>query len=235
MFEKHVENRVTVQRSVPRDMPSSSAYPRARSNEHLVAQQVADEFVIYDTNCHQVHNLNPTAATVWQWCDGATPPSTMAKRLAVAHDLGMEQASALLWLTLNRLDRAGLLVNLPAATDAEKQITRRHVLRAIGIAALLPMIYTITAPTAYAQLSVILTCAGGDDCNTQGGATITVYNSANCTGTPATVNNNGNLCSNLCGHAFPGAGGGTIQSFRVTAGNLQNNTDCSLQQCMNCA
>lgn len=213
--------------------PDQADYPQARQDEHLVAQEVLNEFVIYDTNSHKVHNLNPTAATVWQWCDGTTSPDLMVEKLASQYDLPRQQAESLLWLTLDRLEEADLLNQKADRPTFAQTITRRQVIRAIGIATILPTVYTIMAPTAYAQSSVILECADGDDCNTQGGATITVYANENCMGNSASVSNNGNLCSNLCGDAI--SGGGNVRSFRVTAGSLQSGTDCSIGQCMNCA
>ena len=53
------------------------ANPKARQND-LVVQEVFDELVIYDLERNQVHSLNPTAALVWQQCDGQTSPAQLA-------------------------------------------------------------------------------------------------------------------------------------------------------------
>jgi hypothetical protein len=52
----------------------------------------------------EVHNLNPTAATVWQLCDGQTTPQQIAGPLK--GDLDAVQAEQLVWLTLKRLEKS---------------------------------------------------------------------------------------------------------------------------------
>lgn len=44
--------------------------PKARITG-LVVENVIDEYVVYDTRNHKAHNLNPTAAWIWNRCDGS--------------------------------------------------------------------------------------------------------------------------------------------------------------------
>ncbi len=95
----------------------------------------------------EVHNLNPTAATVWQLCDGRTSPQQMAQHLK--GDLTPVQAEELVWLTLARLEKAHLLqeaVVKPAGPRRET-LTRRDMLKGLGLtAAMLPVVTSIVAP-----------------------------------------------------------------------------------------
>jgi hypothetical protein len=126
--------------------------PKAR-HEDVVVQEVFEELVIYDRQRNQVHSLNPTAARVWQQCDGQTSPAQLAARLQT--DLETPQAEELVWLTLDRLEKAHLLDQ--KAVRPRVKISRRQALRALGVSvALLPVIASIPAPAAAQSY----TCAG---------------------------------------------------------------------------
>lgn len=88
--------RHTYLQSLPLTTPTRC--PKARDDEAIVAQEVLDEYVVYDLHRHKVHSLNPTAATVWQWCDGETTLAVMATRLGTALDLDREAAEPLMYL-----------------------------------------------------------------------------------------------------------------------------------------
>lgn len=125
--------------------------PKARQ-ENIVVQEVFDELVIYDLLRNQLHSLNSTAALVWQHCDGQTSPAQVAAHLRA--EMEVPQAEELVWLALDRLEKAHLLEQKVVRPDGFK-ISRRQVLRALGVSAfLLPIIATIPAP-AVAQT---LTC-----------------------------------------------------------------------------
>jgi hypothetical protein len=135
--------------------------PRART-EGLLVEELPHEMLVYDTERRKAHCLNPTAALVWKHCDGRTTVQEMARRLAKTLDVGVNED--VVWCALNQLEKDHLLeekIEWPA--DVER-ISRRTLIRRIGMAAvLLPVITTITAPTAIASAS---TCAGpGEPCN----------------------------------------------------------------------
>ncbi len=149
------------------------ACPQARQPEtdnSIIALEVIDEFVIYDMNNDQAHNLNSTATSVWQWCDGHTNCDTMVSRLADKHSLSYEQAEEILWLTFDQLERAGLLQSKLKRPFHPESPTRRAVLANIGIAALLPVIQTIIAPPPSQAQS------GGTP------TTVTYYSGTGCSG-----------------------------------------------------
>jgi hypothetical protein len=100
---------------------------------------------LYNWQRLEVHNLNPTAAKVWQLCDGQTSPQQMAHQLK--GDLTLTQAEELVWLTLKRLEQAHLLADKVVKPAGRKVYTRREMLKGLGVtAALLPVISTIVAP-----------------------------------------------------------------------------------------
>lgn len=121
--------------------------PHPQKIETVHVEKLDNELCLYDWQRMEVHNLNPTAATVWQLCDGQTSPQQMAEKLQA--ELDTPHAEELVWLTLQRLEKAHLLQNkvaLPAGLHREV-ITRRELLKGLGVAAaLLPVISSIVAP-----------------------------------------------------------------------------------------
>lgn len=57
-------------------------YPTRRAG--IQAKPLHDELVLYDTGGSAIHVLNPTAAAVWNLCDGAHSLDEIAAALAVA-------------------------------------------------------------------------------------------------------------------------------------------------------
>ncbi len=51
--------------------------PTARTG-NLVIQQVADETLVYNMSAHRAFCLNPTAAIVWQECNGQATVTEIA-------------------------------------------------------------------------------------------------------------------------------------------------------------
>ena len=80
-------------------------YPRRTPYVHIEA--IGEELCVYDWQRRRVHALNPTAALVWQHCDGATPADTIADVLGLR--LGAADARALVSVTLERSTRAPLM------------------------------------------------------------------------------------------------------------------------------
>ncbi|MBM3465767.1 MAG: twin-arginine translocation signal domain-containing protein [Armatimonadetes bacterium] len=122
--------------------------PRARQDD-LVAVEVGDELLIYDLRSHKMHRLNEAAITVWRKCDGANSLD------AVPMDRRLVE------MTLQRLAEARLLEE---QVHLEKAISRRDLLRMLGIAAAAaPLVVSMTAPSAAQGASCI---PKGGDCST---------------------------------------------------------------------
>ena len=100
---------------------------------------------MYDWARQEVHALNPTAARVWQRCDGVTSCDDIAADLRAA--MGIAEADAVVELTLRQLERLHLL-DTPVESRVERPATTRRWLLRHGVAAaMLPAIYSIVAPS----------------------------------------------------------------------------------------
>jgi hypothetical protein len=119
--------------------------PEARS-EGLVVQHLAEEVLVYDQDRHKAHCLNHTAALVWSHCDGKTSVAEMVRLLEGELDTRVDEE--LVWLALDQLGKTHLLSK--RVTEAEGGMSRREVMRRIGVAATvaLPAVTSILSPKA---------------------------------------------------------------------------------------
>lgn len=126
--------------------------PIAR-RDRLVTTELADEVVLYDTTTNQLHSLNPTAAFVWQRCDGRTPVADIAHQFGPA--FGVEQAEDLVWSALDQLADQGLLVGETARPEWVAGISRRDLMKRAAVTALVlvPLVRSLVAPTPAAAQS----------------------------------------------------------------------------------
>jgi coenzyme PQQ synthesis protein D (PqqD) len=125
------------------------SYPRRRTTD-LHFEEVDSEIVVYDTRTDVATRLNPTAALVWEFCDGERSVEDLVELLRAK--LGSQADEDLVQITLDDLQRYGLLEDAEARdADANRQSRRRFIRTtgSVGAAAmLLPVIQAITAPTA---------------------------------------------------------------------------------------
>jgi hypothetical protein len=121
--------------------------PEART-EGLLVTEVSDELVVYDKIEDRIHNLNRGAALIWRHCDGAASP----EEITAAVRAGLNSPSIgkdFVLHGLSELQAIGLLkgtLEAPPAKPRASQITRRIGITA-GLAAMWPVIISITAPT----------------------------------------------------------------------------------------
>ena len=152
--------------------------PKARE-DRLIIKELPDETLVYDLDTDQAHCLNSTAAMVWKNCDGQKP--IMQITAALEKEAGESVDEALVWLALEKLEAFKLLDQTATPSKVADGISRRHLMRRLGVAAVaLPVIVSIIAPTPASAVS----CPGK---TSSGGG---------CTG-------NGTCCSNVC---CPGPG-----------------------------
>lgn len=80
-------------RSVPQaggDVTVAAAYvPRRRTD--VVELDMGDGFILYTADASLVHHLNPSAAIVWQLCDGRSSVSELARDIAAEYGLDEEE------------------------------------------------------------------------------------------------------------------------------------------------
>ena len=128
-------------------------YPVQATNVHV--ERIGDELCIYDWQRKHVHSLNPTAAQVWQRCDGQTSPAEIGA--ALQSTLGVPNAEEVVWLTLAQLERAHLLTAAVVKPSGRRVLPRRQFFKLGMAAALLPVIHSIVAPSLVAAQSPVPT------------------------------------------------------------------------------
>jgi hypothetical protein len=107
------------------------------------------DLCIYEWITRTVHALNPAAARVWDMCDGVTTVDAMTAALGHADTPG---AALIVRHALSQFDRAGLL-EPGSLTDRSPVLSRRALLRTIGMTAAIPVVTSIVAPTPPAAQS----------------------------------------------------------------------------------
>lgn len=151
--------------------------PKARK-EGLVVQQLADEVLVYDQERFKAHCLNHTAALVWKHCDGNKTTSEIAQ--ALRHEAGSPVDEELVWLALSQLGKSRLLTEQAMMPEGRVGISRREVIRRVGIAAAvaLPVVTSIVAPRAAQAINCR---TSGQPCTTGPQCCSTVCNALICT------------------------------------------------------
>lgn len=133
--------------------------PRARK-DGLVVTELPDELLVYDLERHKAHCLNPTAALVFKRCDGRSSVRQITR--ALGRELDAAPDERLVWLALERLEKAHLLEARPEAPLAPESYSRRELVRRVGLAvATLPVVATVLAPTPAAAVA---TCIPASAC-----------------------------------------------------------------------
>ncbi len=151
--------------------------------EGLVVQELSDEVLVYDLNTNKAHCLNQTAASVWKACDGKN--SIVEVIEIMEKQTGQKISEDLIWLAIDQLNEKNLLEEEVSRKFAGQN--RREVLKKIGLASViaLPIIASITAPTAALAVACSGTVTNCTGCN----------DNTNCTapGIPA-----GRCCAQTC-------------------------------------
>lgn len=143
---------------------SVTQFPKARKDQ-LIVKEVDSEVLVYDLRCDKAHCLNSTAGLVWKYCDGNSSVAEIAKSLGdETHTVVDEQ---IVLLALDQFEKFRLLEDVPIKPAYLAGMKRRELVRRIGIGALaLPLVISITAPTALAQASgTNICCVNPSDCN----------------------------------------------------------------------
>jgi len=167
-------------KTVPREF-----LPLAR-REGMVIKEVDDEMLVYDLQRDKAHCLNTSAAAIWRMCDGKTAIDGLAASLE--KETGAKVDESVIWLSLQDLRRSHLLDD--AVVWPERMIStkgmgmsRREAVRSIGLGAAiaLPLVISITAPTAVQAASCgsrCHPCNSGSDCCSG----VCIADNPNCSG-----------------------------------------------------
>ena len=156
--------------------------PLARK-ESLVIKELPDETLVYDMKRDKAHCLNSTAALVWKNCDGQRTPIQLRELLE--RDAGSPVAIEMVWLALDQLENFQLIDDGARKHFYLTGMSRRNLVKRIGFAVLaLPVIFSITAPPARAQGSLLppgTCCQNPNECQSS-----SCTQNPSCVGLPST-------------------------------------------------
>ena len=126
--------------------------PKKRT-DNIVVQKMNEEVLVYDLYSNKAVCLNETAAIVWKLCDGKKTASEIAEN--VGKRLKKPVTNELIWLAIDQLKAENLLSNGGALEAVFDGLTRREVVRKVGIASMIavPIVSSIAAPNAVAAQS----------------------------------------------------------------------------------
>jgi len=129
-----------------------------RRTEGLVVKELEDEVLVYDLERHRAHCLNAPAGVVFRHCDGTRSVEDLARVLESV--CGVPADPDCVWLALDRLGQARLLRERVRRPPEAGRLSRRELVRRIGVAVLLPAVTSILAPTAaQAAATCVSNCA----------------------------------------------------------------------------
>ena len=142
---------------------SAEQLPIARK-EGLLVETLPDEVLVYDLNRKKAHCLNQTAALIWQHCDGRTSVSAIAR--ALSDHLNAPVDEEVVWYGLNHLSKTRLLEEEVARRSEMPNVSRRDLIRKIGLAVSVPLVISVLAPQASAANSGCINrfCTSSSDC-----------------------------------------------------------------------
>jgi len=169
----------------------------------LDIKEMTEETLVYDLEQNKAHCLNRTSALVWKHCDGETSIPELAATLEKV--LGVSQPLAVVELALEQLSKRNLLMEPVEPTAGPQRLSRREMLKDLSkklavAAAALPLVMTITAPTARAQGTVCTVVLNA--------ATLGIIQQSGCAP--------GKLCAAISFPAgFPAPVGGTITTSGI--------------------
>jgi hypothetical protein len=121
--------------------------PLARRND-VVVQELQGEVLIYNLQNNKAFCLNETSAMVWKLCDGNHSIEDI--RQSVSRETGSPVTDDLVWLALESFKKEELLENGSAMPPAFNGLSRRDVIKKIGLGTMvaLPVVASLIAPAA---------------------------------------------------------------------------------------
>jgi hypothetical protein len=121
--------------------------PISRQN-NIVIQELKDEILIYDLSKNKAYCLNQTSAMVWQECDGTKSITDLSRILSRKTRSNMTED--IIRLALDKLKKEKLLSNGDEIEIKFEGLSRRQVIRKIGLASMvaLPIVVGFIAPAA---------------------------------------------------------------------------------------
>ncbi|MBX7169519.1 MAG: PqqD family peptide modification chaperone [Pyrinomonadaceae bacterium] len=127
-------------------------YPISRK-ANIVVQDLENEVLIYDLNINKAFCLNQTAGLVYQLCDGKRTVAEISDLMS--KELKTLVSEDFVWLAVDGLKQDGLLENAGELADHFGGVSRREVVKRVGLASMvmLPLISSVVVPSAVMALS----------------------------------------------------------------------------------
>lgn len=115
---------------------------------NLVIQELENEVLIYDLSQNKAFSLNETSAIIWEACTGENSVSDIKKQ--INNQLNASVSEDFVWLALEQFKKDNLLENANDIFIDFGGLSRREVIRRIGLSSLaaIPIITTLVAPVA---------------------------------------------------------------------------------------
>lgn len=150
--------------------------PKSRQS-NLVVQEFENEVLVYDSKLNKAYCLNETARLVFESCDGVRTVTEISSLLA--QKLKAKVTDEFIRLTVNDLQKNGLMEDTGFPDDPLSAQSRREMIKKVGLASMiaLPLISSIVAPraanaaslvnqTVFAACTSTSQCASGLNCST---------------------------------------------------------------------
>jgi hypothetical protein len=134
--------------------------------EGLVVRELSGELLVYDRDRNKAHCLNETAALIWNHCDGQTTVRSMVELLR--DHSGMPVDEQVIWYALDQFARDHLLEERVKRPVEVGRVSRRELIQRIGLAASIPLVVSILAPSVFAAASCTQSCASVANCTIPG-------------------------------------------------------------------
>jgi hypothetical protein len=144
---------------------ANKSMPRARK-DGLVVRELSDELLVYDRERNKAHCLNNSAALIWKHCDGLTSVSQMCALLRERTEVPIDEE--VIWYALDQLAKDYLLEERVKRPAKVAQLSRRELIQRIGLAASIPLVVSVVAPTVFAAASCTQACGSLVNCTIAG-------------------------------------------------------------------
>lgn len=139
--------------------------PRAR-RDGLVVRELSGELLVYDRDRNKAHCLNETAALIWNHCDGQTTVRGMVELLRDHSGTAVDEQ--VIWYALDQFAKDHLLEERVKRPVEVGRVSRRELIQRIGLAASIPLVVSIMAPSVFAAASCTQNCTLPTDCTLAG-------------------------------------------------------------------
>ncbi|MEZ5344865.1 MAG: PqqD family protein [Pyrinomonadaceae bacterium] len=115
---------------------------------NIVVRDLDSEVLIYDQTINKAYCLNQTAGLVYQLCDGRRTVAEISEMMS--KEMKTKVSEDLVWFAIDGLKKDNLLENAKELSDHFGGLTRREVVKRVGLASMiaLPVISSLVAPAA---------------------------------------------------------------------------------------